>query len=66
MIESKKRYVLTVYIGSGRGILHRLKEYYWTWRLNHMRDGEILDRYYRLTRKEPEDYFIRVKEGETE
>ena len=52
MIHSKANYVLCCYIGEGSGIVTWIKAKYWTWRILHMSDGEILKRYYELSDRE--------------
>lgn len=61
MIESKKKYVLSVYTGTGKGMLHRIKCRFYEWRISRMTDGEILDKYYELTAKEPDDFPVTVR-----
>jgi len=52
MIQSKANYILCCYIGRTSGIIGWLKTKYWTWRILHMTDGEILKRYYQLSDRE--------------
>ena len=42
--------------------IHRIKTEYWLARVNHMREGQIMDMYYELTRKE-KGYAIGLSKG---
>lgn len=48
LVESKRRYLITAYVGSDSGFIGQLRSRYWTWRINRMSEGEILERYYNL------------------
>ena len=52
LVRSKANYVLCCYIGNGSGIIGWIKTVFWTWRIKHMTDGEILKRYYELSDRE--------------
>lgn len=55
LIDYQKNYLYQCYVGSGDGLIWKLTNLYWTWRLNRMTEGEIMDRYYELTNK-PAEY----------
>lgn len=52
MVNNKANYILCRYIGNGSNIITWIKAKYWTWRIRHMSDGEILKRYYQLCDRE--------------
>ena len=52
LIQRKANFVLCSYIGNRSGVIGWLKEKFWTWRIKHMSDGEILNRYYLLADRE--------------
>ena len=48
-----KKYVFCSYVGTSKTFFGRIwckvKALYWGWRLDRMREGEIIKRYYELT-----------------
>ena len=54
LVSNKKRYIYSAYIGDAKGIIRNIKEWYWSMRLESMSEGEILRRYYELTKRESE------------
>lgn len=71
-IKDKAKYVVLTKAGTDRSenypaviawflrLIFEIKANYWLWRVNRMSEGEIMKRYYELTkREENDDYFIR-------
>ena len=63
LVENKKRYLYAVYVGSPEGnivkqMLYKYRRFVWGRKLDKMDEGEILKRYYELTRKEELDEYI--------
>lgn len=54
MIKDKSKYVLSALIGNSTGIVRDIKTRFWTWKVSHMTDGQILDLYYELIDKKEE------------
>lgn len=52
ILEDKRRYLFAVYVGNAKGTLRRILEWYWSRELENMSEGEVLKRYYEVTRKE--------------
>ena len=51
LIEYMKNYLYDTYVPEEDGLLAEIKDKYWSWKLEHMKEGEIMDRYYQLTTK---------------
>ena len=50
MIEYQKKYIYGSEV-TGKGIVRWFLDKYWTWRLSHMNEGQIIDLYYTLSDK---------------
>lgn len=73
-ILDKAKYVILTKAGTARNdgtvigwilmTIHNLKIRYWLWKVNHMTEGQVMNMYYELTRKEEsDDYPIRRVAG---
>lgn len=47
-LKAERKYVLACLIGKSTGIFHWIRFKYWTWRVNQMSEGELMDTYYSL------------------
>ena len=58
MIVNRKKYLFINYVGTSNNffgrIWVRIKSVYWSWRLDRMSEGEIINRYYSLTDRKDE------------
>lgn len=55
MIEQYKEYLYRCYVPDTDGLIGEILDKFWTWKLDRMTEGEILDRYYEITNK-PREY----------
>ena len=65
LVEDKRRYLYTLYIGHSDTFFGKLwcRAKRWYYRIDKWSEGEILRRYYEATRREDdEDYFISVSD----
>ena len=55
LIDYQRNYVFKSYVGTSHTFIGEvwcwIKAHFWAWRLAHMREGEIIDRYYELITK---------------
>lgn len=75
-VMDKAKYVVLTKAGTDRSkeypaviawflrMVYQIRAHYWLWRVNRMSEGEIMNRYYELTRREEkDDYPIRTVAG---
>ena len=46
-VEDKRRYLIEVKIGKAKGLLASMLRLYWTNRVDAMKEGQVLDEYYK-------------------
>lgn len=49
ILEDKRRYLFAVYVGSAKGTIRNILEWYWKKRIWNMSEGEVMERYYLVT-----------------